>query len=179
MNEVEVKARLKNKEEVIRLLKDRGVSFNKAITQIDTVYSPVNEPVPTPRGSNVLRIREQDGVNIFTLKQPRENQLDCLEYETVFTDKDQMEKIILTLGFHPRTRVSKTRQKAKYNDLEICLDEVEELGSYIEVEKITSEEPLKVQEELMSFLLELGVSKEDQVFDGYDVLLLKKAGKIF
>ena len=35
--------------------------------------------------------------------------------------------------------------KCKYKEYEICLDEVEELGSFIEVEKMSDEDGEKVQ----------------------------------
>jgi predicted adenylyl cyclase CyaB len=54
----------------------------------------------------------------------------------------------------------------------ICLDEVRDLGTFIELEKITEgEDPIKVQSELFAFLKSLGVREEDRVERGYDTLL--------
>jgi len=52
----------------------------------------------------------------------------------------------------------------------ICLDEVEGLGSFIEVEKTSAEDGEAIQEELFNFLESLGVKREDRVFKGYDTL---------
>jgi adenylate cyclase class IV len=59
------------------------------------------------------------------------------------------------------------------------LDQVEQLGEFIEAEKIvTSADPedrKKTQEELFTFLETLGVAKEDRVIDGkYDIMLWEK-----
>ena len=63
------------------------------------------------------------------------------------------------------------RKKAKYNDMEICIDAVEQLGSFIEVEKLSEGDSLQIQEQLFTFLESLGVTKEDQVIKGYDTLM--------
>jgi adenylate cyclase class IV len=54
------------------------------------------------------------------------------------------------------------------------LDEVDGLGSYIEVEKMSDEDGEKIQNELFDFLQILGVSKEDRVLKGYDTLMWLK-----
>lgn len=85
-----------------------------------------------------------------------------------------MKGAIELLGYHQAIHVVKTRTKTKYQDMEICLDEVEELGSFIEVEKIVEGEGETVQNELFGFLETIGVSKENRVLKGYDTLLYIK-----
>ena len=54
----------------------------------------------------------------------------------------------------------------------ICLDKVEGLGEFIEVEKITEQDDsIQTQKKLFDFLKSLGISEEDQVFKGYDTLI--------
>ncbi len=134
-------------------------------------------------GSNFLRIRKARGSSseypggwkiIFNIKQPQSNELDCIERETEINDADQMKGAIELLGYHQAIHVVKTRTKTKYQDMEICLDEVEELGSFIEVEKIVEGEGETVQNELFGFLETIGVSKENRVLKGYDTLLYIK-----
>ena len=70
---------------------------------------------------------------------------------------------------------NKTRSITHYNKFEICVDNVQDLGDFIEVESITDEgDAGSIQEEMFSFLESLGVKREDRVFDGYDILILKK-----
>lgn len=173
MQEIEVKARISDKESLIQELKNHGCHFSDPIHQIDTVYVPKGVSIPVPNGTNVLRIREQDGKYILTLKQPITNQLDCIEKETEVTNAPQMHEIIELLGFEKVSRVEKTRQKSNYRDYEICIDEVTDLGTFIEVETFGSDGE-EIQTKLFEFLKTLGVKKDDQVFDGYDILLKKK-----
>ena len=69
---------------------------------------------------------------------------------------------------------NKKRRKCRYNEYEVCLDEVEGLGNFIEVEKITEGEGEVIQRELFNFLMKLGVNKEDKIEQGYDTLMYNK-----
>lgn len=175
MREMEVKARLHNRDSLIDRLISLGCSFSQPTVQHDRIFLPIGSEIPVDPGVNVLRIREQDGRCIFTLKQPMKNQLDCIERELEIDSSCEMIEICKLLGFYESSQVKKQRQKIKYNDLQICLDNVEGLGDFIEVEKITSDDEDSdiIQNELFNFLESLGVGKRDRVFDGYDVLLAK------
>ena len=97
--------------------------------------------------------------------------------ETVLIDCGQSNKgqdIINYLGYKQVIEVNKVRRKTKYKDFEICLDQVEGLGSFIEVEKMSDQDASVVQEELFEFLKQLGIREQDQVHKGYDTLLFEK-----
>ncbi|MCH7677889.1 response regulator [candidate division KSB1 bacterium] len=65
-------------------------------------------------------------------------------------------------------------KKIKVKDIEICIDNVTNLGSYIELEKFGQKNQAKIiQNELYSLLESMGVEKENFVYDGYDVLVHK------
>jgi len=174
MKEIEVKARISNKPQLLEKLAALGCELSAPITQRDQIFVPHGVTVPTPPGVNVLRIRQQDGATIFTLKQAISNQLDCLERELGIDDPAAMADIFKLLGFEESSRVNKTRQKGLYNGLEICVDSVEGLGDFIEVEKLSEDaDSAAVQAELFAFLKTLGVQESDRVYDGYDVLMIK------
>jgi adenylate cyclase class 2 len=176
MNEIEVKAKVHDQENLIQQLDDLGCVFSEPFHQIDTIYIPFGESIPVPNGVNVLRIREQNGKFILTLKQPLTNQLDNIEKELEISDSNAMHEIILLLGFEVSSTVEKTRRTSKYKDFEICIDEVTGLGSYIEVEKFGLDAEV-IQKELFEFLETLGIQKEDQEFMGYDILLKQEHEK--
>ena len=66
--------------------------------------------------------------------------------------------------------VKKIRRKAKFGGYEICLDEVERLGAFVELEKLTDDgaDAAKVTEELLKTLEGFGLSREDRETRGYD-----------
>lgn len=45
--------------------------------------------------------------------------------------------IVKELGFVPFSDVSKTRQAGKLNDVEVCIDSVEGLGDFMELERLS------------------------------------------
>ncbi len=177
MREIEVKAKLRNKEQVLHKLAELGCALSDPVSQKDTIFIKPGFTIPLPPRVTALRIRDQGGKFIFTFKQSVSNQLDCLEKEVVIGQPQEMKEIIELLGFVEFAHVNKIRRKANYKDMEICIDEVEKLGDFIEAEIITDEaSDDKVQDKLdklFEFLTSLGIQKEDQVWDGYDVLIQK------
>jgi adenylate cyclase class 2 len=173
--EIEVKAKVRDFEIIKNKLKEIGCVFFEPIIQNDYIYNQKgvdfkNHSHNTP----VLRIREQNGKIIFTLKKNRSSELDCIEKEIEVSNKDTLKEIFELLDYEKIVEVHKKRIKTDYKDYEICLDEVSGLGSYIEVEKMSDEDGEKVQNELFEFLQTLGVSKGDRVFNGYDTLIYLK-----
>ncbi|KKT40680.1 MAG: Adenylate cyclase [Parcubacteria group bacterium GW2011_GWA2_44_13] len=122
-----------------------------------------------------MRIRESNGKFLFTVKQPQSNELDAIEYETEISSSEEFEKALILMEYKPIVEIQKIRRKAKFNDFEICLDEVKGLGSFIEVEKITEDDDAnRVQDELFGFLKNIGVDEKDRVLQGYDTLIYLK-----
>jgi adenylate cyclase class 2 len=105
--------------------------------------------------------------------------MDCIEREVEINDADQMIGAIELLGYHKAVNVVKARTKTMYNGMEICLDEVKDLGSFIEVEKIVDGDGEEVQNELFIFLETLGVKREDRVMNGYDTMVYLKNGSSY
>ncbi len=180
MYEVEVKAKLADREAVIKKLEGLGCKFSSLLHQIDYVFAPKGTPLPrTPLGTTVLRVRKQNDTYIFTLKIPQSNHQDCIEREMEIKDGEMMIEILELMKWDQLPTVDKKRIKTNLGDIEIVLDTVEHLGNFIEAEKIVTTDDLedrkKTQEELFEFLETLGVSKEDRVIDGkYDIMLFNK-----
>jgi adenylate cyclase, class 2 len=183
MKEIEVKIELDNADQVASKLKELGCQFSEPVIQDDRIFIPNGTSLPANRGVNVLRLRKQQDKFILTLKQALTGQLDCIERETAVSDPEQTILMFKDLGFYEVARVTKERTKTKFNELEICLDKVEKLGTFIEVEKLVPEEgcddkkSLAVQTELLEFLSNLGLDLKKRVNTGYDNLLIQR-GKI-
>ena len=175
--EIEVKARVADLGELTKKLEAMGVVLSEPIIQndqtfIDESYGSYDKFQP---GRNILRIRENNGKFIFTIKQSLSNELNSIERETEIAEPEEFREALLLMGYKPAVEIHKVRRKAKYKDYEICLDEVKELGSFVEVEKITDEKNAdEVQNKLFEFLESLGVKREDRVTNGYDTLIYLK-----
>ena len=176
MKEIEVKARLKNKDQIFEKLKSLGCVLSAPIRQVDTVYTKIVGSVEEYlKNDHFLRIREKsDGRFIFTVKKPLSNLvLTKAEHETEIKNPIELEQALFLMGYQTANKVIKLRQTARYKDFEICIDEVENLGLFIEVERMSDDDVDAVRKELNEFLDSLGVSLEDQVHKGYDILAIE------
>jgi len=176
MKEIEVKAKAKSFDAIKLKLEKMGCVFTEPVIQDDTIFINFESKNFTrgPKGANYLRIRNSKGKSVFNIKQDVSNVLDRIEKEVEVADPKIMKQMIELLGYHVIAKVYKTRTKTKYKDVEICLDKVKGLGSFIEVEKMSNKDGEKVQEELFVFLESLGVKREDRVHMGYDILVYLK-----
>ncbi|MET0979888.1 MAG: class IV adenylate cyclase [Candidatus Saccharimonadales bacterium] len=180
MREIEIKATISSVQSIIDRLTAQGVTVTSAVTQRDRVYGQIGVDGAAENSAPWLRIRTEtkNGTtkHIFTLKRSITNQLDSIEHETVVEDAIESENIVTQLGFELYSDLTKTRQKAVLGDVEICLDVVENLGTFIEAERLTADEiEYKViVAELWAVLESIGVNRDNEVTDGYDVLMNKK-----
>lgn len=182
MREIEIKVRIADKSELLGVLKNRNIVLSDPVTQRDQVFGVESASGGNGQSKPWLRIRTETKGDltkqIFTLKKSVTSQLDSIEHETEISDEKELAKIIEHIGFTPYSDSTKTRQKAQIGEIEICVDSVNSLGDFIEVEKLTDENANidEVTDELWAVLDQFGVSHDQQVTDGYDVMLRKSQG---
>ncbi|MCX6757852.1 MAG: class IV adenylate cyclase [Candidatus Nomurabacteria bacterium] len=173
MREIEIKLKVKNMGLLEDKLQEKGCVLSESIYQHDVVYSFKNaneEFESSKEGDLIFRIRYLKDKAELNLKKQKSNEMDNLEYETVVENPEMMHQILSTLGYKPIIEVKKMRRKGKLGEYEICLDEVEKLGTFVELEKLTNDDdsPEKVREELFGILKSFGLSREDEETKGYD-----------
>ncbi len=176
MLEVEVKAQVQNRAALEKRLAAEGIVLGDLQIQTDRVFVKNMESIEAfYKNAIFVRIREQAGKQpVLTLKKKRQ-ELASLEYETEVVSTEVMSQILEELGLTHALTIQKTRSKAKYGEYTLCVDEVVDLGVFIEVEKLVEEGDASViQAELFDFLQSFGINEDERVFDAYDTLLLKK-----
>ena len=181
MTEVEVKAKVSSFAEIQSELTELGCVFSAPLTQKDRIYLPNGIEFPDKtKGTLFARIRNSNGRYIFTLKKQLDTEFENIEHELVIDSPEQANEILKLLDFHEVLNVSKKRIKCNYDGMEICLDDIEGLGSFVEVEKMTNEvDTSKIKKELFEFLETLGIKKENQVLKGYATLIYELNNKGF
>ena len=180
MQEIEVKAALRDKDAVLGKLASLAVTFGEPVTQDDTVYVAKTGTVQEFLGNTLfLRLRTQnDGKVTFTAKyhENREaaNDTYATEYELGVSSREAMEEILKLQGYQPAVSIKKSRRTGTFNEWEICIDEVESLGSFIEVEQLAPDgaDPKQIYDLLCEFLYTLGIAPEDITTTRYDIMLL-------
>lgn len=182
MREIEIKAQVADKAALLGVLSGQGVKVSEPVTHRDRVFGLSGVSGDDENSQPWLRIRTETRAgstrHMFTLKKSVTNQMDSIEHETEVTDDKELEKIILHSGFEPYSDLTKTRQTAHKGEIEICIDTIDGLGDFIEVEKLTEEDVDydTVAKELWEVLESFGVHRANHVTDGYDVLMRKHEG---
>ena len=180
MREIEIKARLRDKDSTMNRLKALGCIFSEPVRQEDIVYAEKIDSLDAFLSNKVwLRIRVNNGADIiFTAKGERTTPLVATEHEVKVNSKEETQMMLSLMGYREAVRINKIRITTEYNGCEICFDEVEQLGAFIDMEKLTENgDDIKIQEELFQFFISLGINREDRVSKGYDILMLEKAGQ--
>jgi adenylate cyclase class 2 len=173
MREVEVKFQIRDPEALLSALETRRIAVGDPVHHDDQAYAPLGWRFGDDKlGVTFLRLRSTEGRHIFTLKRPAENVQSCVEHETEVADRGQMHRAILAMGFYPTVKIVKTRRTATVGDIEICIDELAGVGSFLELERMisSSSSARSVQRELAEFVADLAVEAE-RVKETYDALV--------
>ncbi len=174
MIEVEIKASA-GRIDVAGKLNELGAIFVKKVRQIDSYYNAPHRDFKDT--DEALRLREQGGRVYLTYKGKK---LDLLsktrkEVEVEVSDRAKMEDIIISLGFKKTLDVIKERQIYHYKGAEICLDHLDGLGDFVEVEMQAENMDTVPQkrDEVVAILREIGVTG-DLIRESYLEMMLNK-----
>lgn len=173
IREIEVKYQVREPVALCRALHAKGVVFSAPIRQDDQAYAMVGWTYGQSKaGAAFARLRTEDGRHAFCVKKPLDNELACQEHETEVGCREQMHEAIMAMGFYPTVRIVKTRRTGRLDDMLLCLDEVDGLGAFFEIEvMVGGDRPAAdVQRELDQFACSLGVELARST-ETYDSLL--------
>ncbi len=173
MREIEVKYRVDDLEALQATLKAQGIELSDPVHQDDQAYAPATWQFGDSKlGISFLWLRTADGRHYFTLKQPVSNAQACVEHETEVADRQAMHHAALHMGYRPTVRIAKTRRTATIGDRSLCVDDLEGIGGFIEVEQLAPDDadPHAVQAELAAFVESLGITAS-RTTDTYDSLV--------
>ena len=170
VREIEVKYHVEDLEALLVALKDRGIELSDPVCQDDQAYAPDGWQFGDSKlGVSFVRLRTVDGRHYFALKQPGENAQACLEHETEVADRAAMHSAIVHMGYHPTVRVAKTRRTATLEYCSLCVDDVESVGGFLELERLVPYDiPAEaIQAELAAFVTSFGVAaiRTDETYD--------------
>jgi adenylate cyclase class 2 len=178
MYEVEVKERLRAGVDIaIRHLIANGFSFGKPLFQHDTVYAREESDITEWRpGVSVARIRTERSRSILNAKTYTKTPLTKIEHETIIEQPEEAAAILKALGLKEITRVEKWRHLGTKDGLTACVDEVVDLGTFVEFELLYREPPpISAQDELHQLAISLLPGIVTRIFAGYDELALARA----
>ena len=170
MIEVESKFKLASditRDNLIAILKSQFIAPISSKRQIDTVFLlPEQVDTPIVPGSKIMRVRDvlnpETGElqqSLMTLKVEGQTKLVSDEYEFAVDDGNAARQMLAALGWQKIVTVDKVRLESKTKDYTICIDEVAELGLFIELEVLTedSADVKNIQQQMRNFLKNLNI----------------------
>lgn len=186
MTEVELKAALTAAQaadlgaELARL----GFMAEKTMEETDLYFNGEGER-DFRKTDEALRLRRCKALptgaclTLLTYKGPKLDSRSSArtEYETEVGDLDTAERILHALGFHALYTVKKQRTELRSGAVTACLDQVDGLGAYLELETLLSDGEARESavERLLRLLDALAVSREALTRASYLELLIASA----
>lgn len=180
--EVELKFPVKDYQQLVQNLDSIATIVEKDIYQKDTYFVPSHRNFIAQNPiSEWLRVRKQkngDSINYKRWHNKDEcKAVSCDEFETIVENISSLEKILESMNFKKIIIVEKTRNIWEYKNVQISIDNVSELGHYIELEaKGKFKDITEAKEHLYSIPKELNVDVGKQDFKGYPHLMLEHKG---
>ena len=145
--EVELKFPVSDYEPIISQLKSLSAETGGTQVQVDRYFAhPVRDFAAT---DEALRIRSIGDENRITYKGPVIDKATKTRHESELTFQsgaaaaEQLAQIWIDLGFRQVRMVRKSREHFRLNwqsrQLEVCLDQVEGLGNFLEIETLATD----------------------------------------
>ena len=182
MYEVELKAPADH-DAVRDRLDAIGATRLDSVTQTDVYYDASHRSFA--KTDEALRLRRErptdspadDGSSALTYKGPlvETETKTRAEIETGVEDGDATDELLMKLGFEPTATVTKRRERYRLRGYTVTLDTVEELGSFVEVERMAETEDLDdAGAGIVSILEALGVDADDGTTTSYLEMVLDR-----
>lgn len=172
MREIELKFRVKNIEKIILFLEKNNCKVDAPIYQNDTIYVENLDNVESTEGSVWLRIRKTNEIVELNYKKQSAKKMESEEIEFEVNSFEKANLFLKALGFKKWVQVNRKRQYSKYQDYNICIDEVERLGTFIEIELLVNEQnDINYEEQLLNVAKEIGIDINNRVNSHYDTMI--------
>jgi len=168
---VELKAKMNNTEEIKRKLRLLGAQYIGTFHQIDTYFE-------VRQGRLKLRETEkQDSVDIIFYERRDIPDIKKSYILLIHAQPSEVAKELLAKFFDTKVVVDKTREIYILGETRIHLDQVIQLGTFIEFELSTTNETKEIENSkliLADLCIKLGIKKEDLEALSYSDLVIQK-----
>ncbi len=166
---IEIKAKCNDPENIRNILTEKKALFKGADNQKDTYFKVTNGRLKMREGNIEYSLIYYDREDISGPKRS-----DVLYYHPRKEDlvKQQLQKAIGTL-----VTVNKKREIYYIDNVKFHIDEVDELGSFVEIEAIDKDGNIgaeKLYEQCKEYLLLFQIEDEDLITNSYSDMLMKK-----
>lgn len=172
MREIELKFKVENINDVITFLKNNGCELSQMNYQFDTIYVENLDDVESKEGSIWLRVRKTNEKVELNYKKQSAKKMESEEIEFEVSSYEKANSFLKALGFKEWVQVNKKRQYLKYKNYNICIDDVEKLGVFIEIEILVEEQNnIDYEAQLLNVAKEIGIDINNRIDSHYDTMI--------
>lgn len=127
----------------------------------------------------VLRIRRKQDGSALTFKSKSQGEDTAWhDVDLPLSNPDDLEAILRHNNYKEVVRIYKTRHTFSFQNYEINLDEIKDLGTFIEIEGRGSEnERFVIEKNISKILLDLDIPSQNIIRKGYVALMIEKQNK--
>lgn len=172
MREIELKFQVDNFDKIKSILANNHEKISEEYHQSDTIYVSDLNDTESKEGSLWLRVRKVNDKVEMNLKKQSAKKMESEEIEFEVSDYDLANRFLKTLGYQEWVSVNKIRTYSKYENVNICMDEVERLGCFIELELLIDENDDKDYESiLLEYANKMGIDTDKRINSHYDTMI--------
>lgn len=176
MHEVEMRFKCNDLEAFKSNLIKMGARLSMPIAQEDILFKKKGtERSEQKPGDFILRIRRTKDKKFLALKGLTEIRGAWIEHELEINDPEAAEKMLNVMGYARWLEITKTRQIARLDGFEICIDDVKQLGPYVEV-SLFAEDTEKARNKIRQFISGFGISEKESESRGYPEIIGEALG---
>lgn len=181
--EIEMKIWLNETDlpKIERFVKARQSPLSPPKTQLDVYFKERGfRTKPQGPGSYLVRVRYMDNVTTLTMKRLTDRDGVWEEVETRVDSGDVVERVIDALGAERAVRFEKIRRECSIDGLEVIVDEVTDLGTFLEVAIEGPAEDIEAsQARLRALIRSMDIDESRIERRGYPTILLEREGVTF
>lgn len=185
MIEVEIKLSIADAETVEMKLQNLGFQKENLMRESDVYLNSTDFNLREK--DRALRIRNCENLStgetqtVLTYKGPKMDHISMTrqELETEVADANVCQEILMGIGYTQIYPVCKLRQYYQKEEVTACVDRVERLGDFLELEILTDNENgrEKALKQLNEMLEKLGYRMEDTIYSSYLSMLQANEGR--
>ncbi len=176
MKEIEVKYRLKDANQFIKKLEQLGCKMSNIEDQKDIVYVADLKNIHSEAGSIFLRVRKNNDKVELNAKMHEKVMQSRKEVEFEVSSYEEANRFLELIGFEKWVEVKKKRVHTTYENCNVCIDKVDSLGSFVELEYVVGdlEDDQNILDKIERMAKKLEIDTTEEVHQYYDEMIVQK-----
>ncbi|MDD5606635.1 MAG: class IV adenylate cyclase [Candidatus Pacebacteria bacterium] len=175
--EIEIRTKIDNLSSFENKIKKLGFKFKKETKQTDQYFGEINLYKKIGYAF-LMRVRQEKNKCFLTYKGSKLYKDGVWEeYNFEIKNHQQAVKMLEDMGLEKVISVKKKRKEYFLNNITICLDNIEKLGKFIEIELVSNKASGK--KKLKDLMKKLGIKENQVIHKGYITMLLKNNKSVY